>query len=187
MTMSTSAMADQELLWVRAAQLGDTEAFRRLVDKYDRRVMYFILRFLSDADQALDVLQEVWLTLFRRLPTLREPRAFRVWLYQIAHDKVVSLIRRRRRQEELHDELNQIHRNSTNDNHELIFDQAELVHQALQRLRAMHREVLTLRFLEDMRLEEVAEALRLSVGTVKSRLHYAKQELRRHVEKLSNE
>jgi RNA polymerase sigma-70 factor (ECF subfamily) len=66
-------------------------------------------------------------------------------------------------------------------------DQAELVHTALDRLSPAHREALTLRFLEEMSLEEIAEALRCSLGTVKSRLHYAKIELRRHVESVTDE
>src|SRR5262245_18390826 len=63
--------AVQERECVRRAQQGDAMAFRRLVDSYDRRLLYFVLRFLPDADGALDVLQDVWLTLFRRLPQLR--------------------------------------------------------------------------------------------------------------------
>src|ERR1700740_420677 len=105
--MSTEAMAstDQEQAWVRAAQQGDVAAFRCLVDCYDRRVLYFVLRFLPDSHQALDVMQEVWLALFNRLPSLRAPAAFRVWLYQIAHDQVVSQLRRQRRQEKIREKL----------------------------------------------------------------------------------
>src|SRR5436305_5538759 len=91
---------EQEYALVVRAQRGDTGAFRALVDQYDRRLLYFVLRFLPDAERALDVLQDVWLTLLRRLPGLRAPGAFRVWLYQIAHDRVVDVLRRRRREQE---------------------------------------------------------------------------------------
>src|SRR5437588_12641577 len=90
---------EQERDWVLRARGGDADAFRRLVDAYDRRLLYFVLRFLPDTDRALDVLQDVWLTLFRRLPGLRAAEAFRVWLYQVAHDKVVDAVRRDRRRE----------------------------------------------------------------------------------------
>jgi RNA polymerase sigma-70 factor (ECF subfamily) len=187
--MSTEAMdtADQEQAWVRAAQQGDAAAFRCLVDCYDRRVLYFVLRFLPDSHQALDVMQEVWLALFRRLPFLRAPGAFRVWLYQIAHDQVVSLLRRQRRQARMQEELAAHFADPLEGNHEIAFDQAELVHKALDRLSPEHREVLVLRFLEELTLEEIAEVLRCQLGTVKSRLHYAKRSLRQQVERLSHE
>src|SRR5262249_47565971 len=141
---------EQERLWVRAAQRGDTAAFHRLVDAYDRRLLYFVMRFLPDAHQALDVMQDVWLIVLRRLPGLRAPEAFRVWLYQIAHDKVVSLLRRQRREEEVYADLRNYHAGATDGDHELAFDRAELVHQALQHLSPEHRAVLLLRFLEGL-------------------------------------
>ena len=178
---------DQEQTWVRAAQQGDAAAFRCLVDCYDRRLLYFVLRFMPDSHQALDVMQDVWLTLFRRLPSLRAPGAFRVWLYQIAHDRVVSLLRQRRRQERMQEKLAEHLADPLEGNHEVAFDQAELVHKALDLLSPEHREVLVLRFLEGLTLEEIAEALRCRLGTVKSRLHHAKRSLRRQVEGLSHE
>jgi RNA polymerase sigma-70 factor (ECF subfamily) len=182
----------QEKAWVLRAQQGDAAAFRSLVDAYDRRLLYFVLRFLPDADRALDVMQDVWLTLFRRLPNLRAPEAFRVWLYQIAHDKVVDLVRRHRREERAyaaHAALRAAH--STHDGasvngQEAAVEHAELVHHALEALSPEHRAVLLFRFLEGLSLEEVAAALRCNLGTVKSRLHYAKAALRREVEKLEH-
>ena len=71
--------------------------------------------------------------------------------------------------------------------HEDVFDRAEFIHHALRSLSADHREVLLLRFLEGLSLGEIAQALRCRTGTVKSRLHYAKQALRREVERLVHE
>src|SRR5262249_46771824 len=97
--------AEQERDCVQRAKQGDAAAFRQLVDRYDRRLLYFVLRFLPDADRALDVLQDVWLTLHRRLSGLRAPEAFRVWLYQIAHDKVIDVLRRDRREAQAYETL----------------------------------------------------------------------------------
>jgi RNA polymerase sigma-70 factor (ECF subfamily) len=185
----------QEKAWVLRAQQGDAAAFRCLVDTYDRRLLYFVLRFLPDADRALDVMQDVWLTLFRRLPSLRAPEAFRVWLYQIAHDKVVDLVRRHRREERAHAALRAAHgqghalggASSNGQEQEAAVEHAELVHHALGALSPEHRAVLLFRFLEGLSLEEVATALRCNLGTVKSRLHYAKAALRREVERLEHE
>jgi RNA polymerase sigma-70 factor (ECF subfamily) len=174
---------DQEKAWVLRARRGDDAAFRLLVESYDRRLLYFVLRLLPDADLALDVMQDVWLTLFRRLPQLRAPEAFRVWLYQIAHDRVVDVLRRQRREERAAEVL----RDGFHEPVASFTDQverAEFVHHALQHLSPDHREVLLLRFLEDLSLEEIATTLRCSLGTVKSRLHYARHALRREVERL---
>ena len=85
----------EERIEVLLAQQGDMEAFRRLVTLYERRLLYYILRFVEDADRALDVLQEVWLSAFRLLPRLDAPEAFRVWLYKITHGKIVEFLRAR--------------------------------------------------------------------------------------------
>jgi RNA polymerase sigma-70 factor (ECF subfamily) len=183
MNPMTPGDRDADVALVLRAQRGDTAAFHQLIARYDRRLLYFVLRLLPDADLALDILQEVWLTLFRRLDSLRAPEAFRVWLYQIAHDRAIDVLRKQRRQEQLHEVLRE-------DFHEPIagpeesLEQAELVHHALRQLSPEHREVLLLRFLESMSLEEIAQTLRCSLGTVKSRLHYARQALRCEVEKI---
>jgi RNA polymerase sigma-70 factor (ECF subfamily) len=177
----------QERAWVLRARAGDAEAFRRLVDAYDRRLLYFVLRFLPNTDRALDVMQDVWLTLLRRLSGLRAPEAFRVWLYQIAHDRVVDVVRRDRREQEAHEALGASCNGAAEATHEMLLDQADFVHHALEALSAEHREVLLLRFLEELSLEEIATATRVSAGTVKSRLHYAKLALRREVERLVHE
>jgi RNA polymerase sigma-70 factor (ECF subfamily) len=187
MNPSSAISQSQEQGWILRARQGDTEAFRSLVDACERRLLYFILRFLPDAHQALDVLQEVWLTVFRRLPGLRAPEAFSTWLYQITHDKVVSLVRRQRRERGVYEDLGNGRVAEAEDQQDFSREDAEAVHRALGLLSVEHREVLTLRFLEDMRLEEIAEALRCSLGTVKSRLHYARRALRHEMEKLTHE
>jgi RNA polymerase sigma-70 factor (ECF subfamily) len=96
---------EQERRWVLAARRRDPAAFRRLVDAYERRLLYFLLRFVPGAEDALDVLQDVWLTVYRRVPSLRAPEAFRVWLYQTAHDRAVSHVRGQHRQARAREEL----------------------------------------------------------------------------------
>lgn len=172
----------QEQLWVLQAQQGEHEAFQSLVNQYDRRLLYYVMRFTNRQEQALDVLQEVWVTMFRRLRKLRSPAAFRVWLYQIAHDKVVSRIRQNVREEAIHERLLNEQGNHA-DEADPISDNAERVHRALADLSTEHREVLVLRFLEDLSLEEIAQLLRCSLGTVKSRLHYAKQAMKIKIER----
>ena len=185
------SLADQrgnseERLTVLLAQQGDAEALRALVEIYDRRLLYFIRRILGDTEDAFDVVQAVWLTVHRKLRKLKSPEAFRVWVYRIAHDQAVSLLRKKTRQEIAVDGLQEI---STPDHSvdETTFENAEWVHAALDALSVDHRRVLTLRFLEDMSIEQIADVLACQPGTVKSRLHYAKAALRRRIEELQHD
>ena len=164
-------------------QQGDADAFGRLVGHYERRVLYFILRFTDDADQALDMLQEVWLSVFRLLPGLKAPEAFRVWMYKIAHGKVVEFLRRERRMAVAVDAAGMPSPEAT-DCDVPALDNVELVHRALGRLSIEHREVLVLHFLEGMSLDEIAQTISCPLGTVKSRMYYAKRSLRNSVERL---
>jgi RNA polymerase sigma-70 factor (ECF subfamily) len=170
----------EEAVIVLLAQQGDGEAFRTLVELYDRRLLYFIRRILDETEEAFDVLQEVWLRVHRNLRNLRSPRAFRVWLYRIAHDQTISALRRSRREIPVEESpLDEVPDVNLTDS---IFDTADLVHAALRSVSVDHRRVLTLRFLENMSIEEIANVLDCSAGTVKSRLHYAKAALGRRIE-----
>lgn len=176
--------AIEERLLVLLAQSGDSNAFGRLIDWYDGRLFYFVQRLLGDADGALDVLQSVWLTVHRQLPKLRSPETFRVWLYRIAHDQAVSELRRKSKRPFPMEEANAPEPPDTATSHDARFDDAELVHRALQDLSVDHRRVLTLRFLEDMSIEDIAEIVGSGSGTIKSRLHYARAALRQRIEEL---
>jgi len=167
----------QEALLVSRAQAGDSAAFRTLILSLETRLFYFIRRLVSDEHRAADVLQDVWLTAFQKLRRLREPAAFRGWVYRIAHDRAVTTTRRescpaKELAVDVADDavasLDEFTRR----------EQAAAVHRAIDHLSAEHRAVITLRFLEDLSLAAIAEILREPLGTVKSRLHYAKESLR---------
>ncbi len=168
------------------AMHGDGAAFRALVEAYDRRLLYFIRRILGESEEAYDVLQAVWLMIHRNLRKLNSPSAFRVWVYRIAHAQAVSALRKKTRLPIVFEEAEPCDVPDEGSN-ETTFDNAELVHVALGALSVDHRRVLTLRFLEDMDLAEIAEVLECGQGTVKSRLHYAREALRRRIEELIHE
>ncbi len=183
--MADVLQQSEEAELVLLAQQGDGAAFRTLVELYDRRLLYFIRRILDQSEEAFDVLQEVWLRVHRDLRGLRSPRAFRVWLYRIAHDRTIAALRRNRRTIPLEElppgEVPVV------DLPDSIFEAADLVHVALTALSVDHRRVLTLRFLEDMSIQEIADVMKCTTGTVKSRLHYAKAALGRRIRGSNNE
>jgi len=172
-----------ERLVVLRAQSGDRVAFHELVTIYQQRLTYYVHRLVQDAHQARDILQDVWLDVFRTLGRLQSPAAFRVWLYRIAHNHAVSHIRDQAVDAGAKERLalggDDVDRWNDLD----TLENAELVHFALGKLSVSHREVMTLRFLEGMDVKEIARVLECSEGTAKSRLHYAKRALRRLIEK----
>jgi len=171
-----------ESVRVALAQNHDLASFEELVSLYQGRLTYYVRRLIGCAHESEDVLQEVWIVVYRRLPRLRAPEAFRVWLFKIAHDVTVSYLRRiSRLPKAMSSKIEQSEPIESWDEFEAMAN-IELVHRTLDFLSHEHREVLTLRFLEQMQLSDIAEVVGCSIGTVKSRMHYAKAVLRKRIE-----
>jgi RNA polymerase sigma-70 factor (ECF subfamily) len=171
-----------ERVVVLRAQLGDRSAFHELVDSYQERLTYYVRRMVHDSHQSNDILQQVWLEVFQKLGKLNSPAAFRVWLYRIAHGRMVTFFRRQRVETDARERV-AVNTAETERWNELeLLENAELVHVALEKLSVIHREIMTLRFLEEMDVADVARVLQCSEGTVKSRLHYAKAAMRRLID-----
>jgi RNA polymerase sigma-70 factor (ECF subfamily) len=170
-----------ERVLVVRCQAGDEAAFAELVQRYQPRLRYYLRKLLGDADVAEDVLQDVWLDVFRAVPRLTEAGAFRSWLYRIARDRAFRLLRKRRVRFEPLDELELPDAGADGD--DLDTDDAQHVHECLNQLAAPHREVLVLRYIEDMNYDEIARVIGCQVGTVRSRLYYGKRALREVVER----
>ena len=131
----------------------------------------------EEAD-AYDVLQEVWLQVVRQIRRLRQPAAFRAWVYRIAHNAVLAHLRHQAiqfRSEQVYAEEQPL--SEAPDDF-----RAEELHRLLTQLSPPQREAVTLYFIEAMSYEEIAAATDSPVGTVKSRLHYAKRLLRQWLE-----
>ncbi len=170
-------LTDQIL--VLRCQLGDEVAFERLLAEYDSRIRYYVRRILGSNDKADDVMQVIWLTVWRRLPKLRNVEAFRLWLYRIARNIAVQDLRTsKKEQQALRDGL------QVPDEQEEPFspEEAAAVHAALNTISPAHKEVLALRFIEGMSYEEIAQLTECSLGTVRSRIHYGKKALRSEME-----
>ncbi len=178
MTIPLDANPRHEQLLVCRAQEGDEAAFRVLISAYERRLLFFLRRLVNDEHRALDLMQDVWLTVFCKIRRLKSPSAFRVWIYQIAHDLAVSQVRRERREEIVLEAAASDAEAMAVDEFAQV-DRADLVRTCLDRLPPEQRTLLTLRFLEDLDLNELAETVRVPVGTIKSRLYYARQNMRR--------
>lgn len=166
---------------VLRCQTGDEAAFAKIVATFHPRLSYFVRKMLAGSHRADDVLQNVWLDVFRGLKSLRKPQAFSTWIYRIARDHVYRLHRKRKLQIV---ELNDGDATTATDAAEPFRpEDVAAIHNSLDRLSPEHREVLALRFLEELNYEEIAEITSSEIGTVKSRLHYAKRAIKQLLER----
>jgi RNA polymerase sigma-70 factor (ECF subfamily) len=163
-------------LTVLRCQAGDERAFVQLHEQFGGRTLRYLRGVLGDF--ADDVQQEVWLSVFRRIRDLNAPGTFRTWLFRITRHRAIDELRRTKRDRELFVPVPETlpHDEGEPDLHSETIDTAVL-EAALHDLPTPQREVLILRFQNDLSYREIALVLGCAVGTVRSRLHYAKQSL----------
>ena len=150
------------------------------IERYGRALRYFINRMLDNSEKAEDIFQETWLTVIRRINGLKEIDAFSAWLYRIARNKVYEQLRRKKIFCHL-DEKPLIPNGADED--AFSAEDAANIHRTLEKLNAAHKEILMLRFLEQMPYEQIAKTINCNVGTVKSRIYYAKLALKKEMER----
>jgi RNA polymerase sigma-70 factor (ECF subfamily) len=169
----TDRIVDTALLL--RAQTGDSSALEELIVRHDGPLRYYVRRLVNDPVAADDVVQEVWLAALRQINRIRSGATFRVWLNRVARNLAVSHLRGTivRKASPLEDAADL----AVDEEYSFPVEDAAMIHRALSTLKVEHREVLTLRFLTEMSYEDIAAVIECSVGTVRSRLHYAKKQL----------
>ena len=158
---------------------GQREAFEELFELYQPRLKYYVRRLDANSETD-DILQDIWIKVFRKIRKLKENNSFGVWLYRIARNEVFGRLRQNKKFVELQDEKELTEH--IDDDHEFSAEDAEHLHNALNKIQPYHREALTLSFIEQMTYEQIAQVIDCNIGTVKSRLFYAKQSLRKEME-----
>ena len=171
---------------------GQTAAFGELVHRYQDRLFNTVFRLVDSAEDAQDVVQEAFLHAYQSLDRFKGESQFFTWLYRIAVNSAISLKRKQRIVVSLHvDREGQGRVPEPHDVSELSqpdlalerADEERRIQAALNRLSPEHRAVLILKDLEDQKYETMAEILQVPIGTIRSRLHRARLELREVLEK----
>lgn len=164
---------------VERAQRGDREAFAQLAIAASDRLYAVALRVLRDADAAGDALQTALVKIWHGLPALRDPDRFDGWSYQVVVRQCHSEIRARRRRPfelALHMEAAPV------GDAQIGVALRDELERGFSRLNADQRAVLVLMYYRDLSVGEIADTLGVSIGTVKSRLHYARSAMRAAIE-----
>ncbi len=175
-------VAEPETLPVQAAREGNPEAWDTLFKRYQLPLFAYVHDLVRNEQTSLDIVQETFVSALRHLESLREDASFGSWLFGIARQKCVQEWRRqgRRPEQPFEPGLEELPDPDPGPEEWVIRreEQAAFL-AALDHLPAAQREVLTLHFLEDFPLEDIAAITGVPLGTVKSRMHFAKQGLRK--------
>jgi RNA polymerase sigma factor (sigma-70 family) len=164
-----------ELLAIRC-QLGEAAAFDELIERWHAPLWGYVRRLLASDDAASEVLQEVWVRVIRGIARLRDGSKLRAWLFGVTRRTMMDRLRDQYlRAAETSIELHDIAAEPKDETNHLDLEELD---RALETLPVVEREVLTLFYLNELSLGEVAEALNVPVGTVKSRLFRARRLLR---------
>ncbi len=168
----------QKLLALRCKR-GEKAALEELVRTWEKRLFYFIRRLVDNEQDAWDILQQTWLRVISGIGALREPASLGPWLYRVARHAAFNHGEVRANYSRLLDDYQASAAAPADDvSGRDAFENAEELHRGLVKLTVPQREVLTLFFLEDFSIDEIASVLDVPPGTVKSRLHHAKKALR---------
>lgn len=186
--------ADADLIVVRQVQAGDVAAFDRLILKYRERVFGVIYNLTANREDASDLTQDTFIKAFQAINRFQGNCSFFTWLYKIAVNTTLGHLRKNRLRsffslEKLNEDgtntevLEQLTDKRGADRSAYLRELQEKLNEALQKLSIPHRTVITLFEIDGLSHSEIAEVVGCSEGTVRSRLHYAKQFLQGELNK----
>src|ERR1035438_5458294 len=178
----------EEMELVRRARRGDLEAYDELVRRYQERVYATVYHMTANHEDANDLAQEAFIKAFQALKSFKGGSSFYTWIYRIAVNKTINFLKQRRNKVQM--SLDDLDFNAEHDPDlvALISDKTprrevglaelqEKLNAAMQKLSESHRLVVTLHDVQGLSHEEIAKIMECNVGTVRSRLFYARQQL----------
>jgi len=184
-------MLDDDSSLIQRTLSGDSSAFSTLVTRYQNRLYASMLGVTGSAEEAEDVVQDAFVRAFVKLDSFQQSSQFFTWLYRIAFNTALSRHRRRRNRVSLdqvreQNGMDPADEGESPDEPMLRRERIEMVQQAMLQLTDEHRAILTLREMDDLPYETIAEILEISIGTVRSRLSRARYQLKLTLESMQN-
>lgn len=191
-TQEANEEAACERKWVALAQKGDQEAFAVLVRLHQRQVYQLAVRMLRDEDEANEATQEVFLAAWQHLRSFRGDARLATWLYRIAYNHCLKVSESRRREQEARQALVAASREESQPASRLSAamalaaerDVQATVRQQIDQLPQKYKRALVLRHLQDLSYEEMADVMRMPIGTVKTQLFRARVLLKERLDAL---
>ncbi|MHC4661623.1 MAG: RNA polymerase sigma factor [Planctomycetota bacterium] len=177
----------EDNILIRKSKRGDCESFKRLFEKYSSRVYSVAYRYMHSADDSLDVVQDVFLSMYRNLRSFRAGSDFYPWIRRMTVNACIDRLRAKKRRPKnrpLFPEGENAARPAEDDPANLAqaHELEELLAESVGHLSETHRQVIRLYSVDQLGYREIAKVMRCSIGTVMSRLHYARKKLSEELE-----
>lgn len=189
-TPEDASVEEEDKAWVERAQAGDMKAYDSLVTRHRGRIHAMIRNMIKNETDAWDLSQDVFIKAWQALPRFEAKARFSTWLYRIAHNTVYDFLRRRRPEggDEINDEIFSRDRidpaavatpaeSRSPDDALASGELREKIESALSKLSPEHREAVLLKDVQGLAYKEIADVMGCTLGTVMSRLFYARQKL----------
>ena len=186
--IENKARAAEDLVLVNRARKDDSSAYDELIRRYQERIYATVYHMTSNHEDANDITQETFIKAYRALSSFKGDSSFYTWIYRIAVNKTINFLKTRKNR--VHMSLNDLDFNAENDPDlvALVSDKTprrdlnlaelqEKLNEAMQKLSEVHRLVVTLHDVQGLSHDEIAKIIGCNVGTVRSRLFYARQQL----------
>ena len=188
-----NGISQEDARILRGLRSGIEEAYEELIERYEQPIYGLVYRLLGNQTDACDVVQEVFLKVFRSVSSFREQSSLRTWIYRIAVNEAYNhrrwFARHCRHEVSIdkevaeHDSLNDLAQDPGRSPYELAVDGETrvLIERALAQINPVFRTAVVLRDVQNLSYEEIAEILQVSLGTVKSRILRGREALRREL------
>jgi len=178
---STTALEDD---LIKRCRDGDQRAMEQIVKRYEKQVYNTAFGIVGNREDAQDVTQDVFLTIWNKIGQFKFRSKFSTWIYQIAKNQSLNLKNLKKRRQTDATEINDSQAwvpvdEKTPETTLLVYEQQKLLLRALDNLKEKHRTILVLREMEALSYDDISEVLGCSTGRVKSRLHEARLALRK--------
>lgn len=170
-----------ELLILKCHE-GDYRAFALLIKRWNKKLIYFACKFTHDIETAQDVVQNAWIAIHKGLYKLQDPSKFSTWAFRITYNKSMDALRSAKNKSEvtLNEKMDVEDSIEEDDSWNTISD-------LLKKLPEQYKLILTLFYLEQQSVKQIASVLKLPEGTVKSRIFYARELLKRKYKEVNHE
>ena len=163
---------------IKLVQKGDKEAYQVIVERYMKRAYYIVLGFVRNSQDALDLSQESFIKAFRKIKRFDPERPFFPWFYKLLKNICLDHIKRKSRAQEIPLDEIRVFKEEREDK-----EMKEILWKGIESLPFEQREVIILRYFQQLSYQEIAEITAKPVGTVMSSLYYAKKRLKEKIKK----
>jgi RNA polymerase sigma-70 factor (ECF subfamily) len=171
--MNNPIVSDEQLVSQKLS--GDNKAFEQLVTRWNKRLLAFVLGYVSDFEAAKDIIQDSWIAIYNSLGTLQDTKKFPQWAYRLVYFKTVDHFKSKAKIKKQIEASTVIETSTENDDVEIN------IASFLEELPPLQKLTLKLFYYESKSINEIAALFELPVGTIKSRIFYAREHLKKRI------